>query len=1254
MKMYTAPINNKEENNKHEKMKIFEEYTRPKKIQIDGNIMAPNLFTNIAILSTPDYKEKEKDNCYADEHLISEDKRIKIKHFHSIDTEENCTQHIQPNIGYNLSINNEFQSFESNRKGKILSSDSNKIYEFSCPRNEDLGNIDGNNKYNEGEKVLPVPEEESSEMSFGSVYDNCILEYMTNSSQEYENLYNYNNDMICLDSKNNDKIENLPSTSVFRIKPEITNNVLAVITPERSDGRNENSSRFKSLERNNKISSSNSDRNSVHSDQISSEEKNVDSNYTSSCNFKLPYDSSIFSVVSLVNSHLEDKWDSSKNKSNKSSPSDKTSIHNYIDDFYNNTNENTIVSNPLYSISQDELDNVSSTDPFEIDSEVDSGGLAILLNKCTLKRTKESDFENSNKLTKKDYNESNLLYNISSDESIKMYLKHQSDKINKESKARHLNEYHIEESNKDIEKVNTLERKDNDVEAIYSNNLISTSALKNPTPGTFDFLAEESCFLKNDNELNIRKNNLSTIIDFNIRHQENLNSIVKHNINNLETIQFKCENNENNINETCIIQNNAMYVDLQDNSNIHFETLNQIPSDEFCHLITSEIESSPPKTLEIDDNQFKPDFDQQNISNQPISDKLKIQDLIEYIHEEVTSNKESADNLSRVLELKSLFNICPDSNLQLESKEINKAYNNQSPVALHNSQLSNAISENKIPKINKKLSLKSQELNDQSNMNNIHQTGIVTIMANKSKEMSFNFIGDEKNKMSLLNSGSTKNMKTFSKSKRNIRATSEQKQFTWSIMTRSKRAKSVINYSDNEHSNQSINLESLQQKYIKTVFDSKSNLISHTKNLESNSNENNDTNLNNEKLKCIKPVESKDMVFQQVDNSILDFAEVEKISKTLEKCIFKSKKMEETLSKNISNEKTEIQEDAKCKISVRKSKNVEKLPVYEENPILIKKSDELKKNINVSRRMSTKKPSIFQRHRHCTVKDFKPNALKSYTIKTISNYSCQSKTRSKMKDSLLLDTNVIVTRSRSRSNAQTAINSTGVENDVCMNNAPVKVSKSKKRLKSHQDVLPSKHKNRRSKPVEGSITTFGLMKMSEKEILNAGRKTECPFTTDENIYEKDDSILDLKRNLMLPNEPRKRSLSLPVKNGKKQKTIMKVKGVNYMFLIDADNFKQQEFIPKKKQTKAHTADVNSKCNDLLSNKTIGSSVVIKNNCNVNLETFNEDIITVVKETQKTKAIKKQRKLSSYKKFSLKKPTKVTNMSDVGINIKVSI
>jgi len=144
-------------------------------------------------------------------------------------------------------------------------------------------------------------------------------------------------------------------------------------------------------------------------------------------------------------------------------------------------------------------------------------------------------------------------------------------------------------------------------------------------------------------------------------------------------------------------------------------------------------------------------------------------------------------------------------------------------------------------------------------------------------------------------------------------------------MTRSERSKSVIDYSNYENSNLLINdtfNSFLQEKLVKTVFGSKLNSISHLKDFESNSSENIDTDVNNEKLKYIQPVESNDIVFQQVDNNILDYAKVEQINETHKHCISKSNELfkneieEETLSKNITTKKTKIQEDVKCEISV--------------------------------------------------------------------------------------------------------------------------------------------------------------------------------------------------------------------------------------------------------------------------------------------------------------------------------------------------
>jgi len=1357
------------------KMDISKKYCEHN-FQIDQCKMNPNLFTDKPVLSIPDNVKKNKDTYKVNEYVIYEDRNLEINQFCSINTEENFIKHIQPDIQDDLSLDNKFKLFENKREAKMSFLDSDKMYEYSNLKNENLTDIDGNkhkNNKNETEHVVLVSKE-STDILFDSA---CNDDKLATEENYFENpLYNQF-------KSTNEKLD-IPFSNIISVSDQ--------------EYENKNSGTFLSLMNHNKLASSNY----VHSDEVKkldninndvislNSEKQV--NFTSLCNLPVSYNSNKSSVISLDDNNSDNRSNSSQNKSNTPSSSDLSSIH-YTKDFCNNS----IDKFSFASKSNNEIINTTYTDSSDIEFNAKDSRLIVIttMNESEntfMKSLKTYDFGNNDELAKND--KGDLVYDLTLA---------QSKKFNEENETQNINKSVVEEFNKDIENLNTLKQKENDVETIYSNSLIPTITLQN------------------DSELHVRANDLNTIMDneqiinFNICAQEDLFNKLEHiNTNSVETnyISFDYINNIDKIYNT---QNDTISVDLQDCSNTYFESLSQIPNHGF-NLHTTETESSPPKTSKIDDHQLnslsysESDFDQMYLfANEIIvnnqTNKPETQDLITDIYKEVAINEEfevvPVDNLDEI-ELNP-FKICPEFSLTQNSvsqkyEEMNKSYDNQSSVILHNSRLSNAIYENKIPKINEESLMTFQEFNDHQSMHqkelyntdniiqnnvNIHQTEIVTTMETKYENISYNILNDKKNKNSW-NSSNAKEKQTCSNPKKNIEASSEQKEFSWPTIIRSKHAKSVIHYSDNKHSNNLlINTldSSLQQKLVKPEeCDSKPNSILPKKKLKKNYLcKTVDPNLNNQKLEHIESMKSKDIVYQKIDNSILDSAKVEQINETQQQNIYKSDDLcknetEETSSKNILNETNEtnsVQESSKLEISVTKQSNFktvdrrnskakskqafEKIAMNVKKPLTLHTSpsdDKLKhfqkfvqekpqtlmaKNkkhcqnnfLNTSRRISIRKSTAKSKDCHScsfhnTVEKCKESTLKLYISKnTNRNYTSQHKKANRVKAIPSPNANIVVTKSKTQTNSS-KVDSVNIfrTSETDDNSKRVKMTISRKKLKTQQNKPPIKRRTRRCMPVKDVVTTIDLVKVAEEVVLNkdvkirrpskmkkskfnfvseTSKKTNpvqvltppiltssCVKTKPEksaevesykiagkSLHEKDTSVSDLQKNLMLPTEIKKRSLSMPMTNRKQRKTTMNVKNVTEyhcngsnenvkastfpnksVVLVNGDTFKRRKFVPKKIQTKV-TANVNVECNlnvdEAISSKCVNIKPINKSNLDENCEeTCNENSLVAVK-TVKQKGIGRPRKSSICKQFSPKKTVAIINTSDEK-NIKVSV
>lgn len=383
--------------------------------------------------------------------------------------------------------------------------------------------------------------------------------------------------------------------------------------------------------------------------------------------------------------------------------------------------------------------------------------------------------------------------------------------------------------------------------------------------------------------------------------------------------------------------------------------------------------------------------------------KQEIPDLVVDSCEDVFINKgieegDITDDIQDILELESLPESNPDENIDVHKQSrSNSLIQNSTEIFNNDSRSSDLLDDSPLSttviskNIDKQLSdtetcvelqpieNEASEIHNNSNTNldnqflstqpeescnidnnlknntNNHQIDNVNIIEKKSRESSFDNVHYQNIKeRSLLISQLTK---TCSKP-RNIRRNSVQNKLNTSIMTRSRRAKSVSSLSSMDHSNicndndqllhvQKMNntLDFFSQEKLSDTPISYSRSISspHLNKIESNDlSESVITDLNNEEIKHIQVIESEDIEFQQVEPSILDSANDQVCeSKTQKSYISESKELIETEIDKSSSENTQcneinvqIKEEAEFVLQAEKiSLEQPLMPSNSDNPI---------------------------------------------------------------------------------------------------------------------------------------------------------------------------------------------------------------------------------------------------------------------------------------------------------------------------------
>ncbi|XP_025408942.1 protein ELYS [Sipha flava] len=416
---------------------------------------------------------------------------------------------------------------------------------------------------------------------------------------------------------------------------------------------------------------------------------------------------------------------------------------------------------------------------------------------------------------------------------------------------------------KDVFDVHKKEESENDIiitssDGLNSNMLKNTSSAFDPTKEIPSNDIEIDDITK-ENYSNILVEN-EIVGNSSIKGQENINETVEH-INDITNcdVSIKVKNNNDEI--LTEVQNDMNTAVEECPSAINDNNIEEsitksslIPENCPNHTTMTETQLSQLGSFEVDVNQSTPflfgdsfsgqqdftdhkpmflfgqvySFNKEQFIVTPHTDTPTTQDLNTNNDEIMVTNIEPknvevVDDIQDILELESLPESNPDENLvvhkrsrlnslQPDSNENNETINIIDQFSVpsdNNSLLQNDIiqdSETKKPisTINTNLLMKSDQLESTIN----HESQILPIMTEKRK-CETDHLADysvENNKKeekftekSLIVSHNTEDMKTTPKPRRSVRAISEQKESNMTIMTRSKRAKSLIPHSTTEN-----------------------------------------------------------------------------------------------------------------------------------------------------------------------------------------------------------------------------------------------------------------------------------------------------------------------------------------------------------------------------------------------------------------------------------------------------------------------